>query len=69
MYVLTHVLELHLKLLKKAWYENSDQGPRENKGDLQLADEEHHSYLVDIGLLQYRLVVHDVLSCLVLSSG
>ena len=69
MYVLTHVLKFHLKLLKKAWHENSDQGSRENEGNLELTNEEHHSYLIDICLLQYCLVVHDVLSILVLSSG
>ena len=69
MYILTHVLKLHLKLLEKTGHENSDQSPRENEGYLELTDEEHHSYLINVGFLQYSLIVDNVLSVLVLPLG
>lgn len=69
MYVLTHVLKLHLELLEKTGHENSDQSPCENEGDLELTDEEHDSYLVNVGFLQDGLVVDDVLSVLVQPLG
>ena len=57
MNILTNMLQLHLKLLYKILCEHFYKGLSQYKSDLQLSHKEHHSQLVNIGLLQNMFII------------